>query len=136
MENVDKGRVWFWALLMWAVCVVSLAFTRLPRFGADQGLVQLSVTPESLTMILAGLLAVIFDWFPGLSPWYGALSRLKKQQMMIILLALIVSAVFAGTCAGWFETGFACSRQSLPQLLQYVLAAAGANQAVHLLTRP
>lgn len=105
------------------------------RAGAA-GLFPLLVSPESLAMMLGGLLAVCFDWFPGLAPWFDGLSTLKKQQLMVFLLGLMGSAVFAGTCWGWFESGLLCSRQSLPVLLQYVLAAAGVNQAVHLLAKP
>jgi hypothetical protein len=97
---------------------------------------QLALTPELLAMLLAGLLAVAFDWFPGLAPWFGGLSRLKKQQLVLALLGLIAGGVMAGSCQGWLETGLACGVQALPRLLEIILAAASVNQAVHLLARP
>ena len=97
---------------------------------------NLALTPEMLNILLAGLLAVCFDWFPGLAPRFDGLSKIKKQQLMLLLLGLVAGTAFAGSCYGWFESGLACSKQSLPLLLQYVLTAAGVNQAVHLLTKP
>lgn len=100
------------------------------------GLFRLALTPESLAVILGGLLAALFDWFPGLAGWFETQSRLRKRLLMIALLAAAVGVIFAGSCRGLFETGLACSRESLPLLLEYILAAAGANQAVHLLAKP
>jgi hypothetical protein len=118
------------------IVLTSYAFVSLtPTLGAP-GLFKLSITPQTLTVILSGLLALLFDWFPRLAPWYEGLSRLKKQQLMLGLLALIVAAVFGGSCYGLFSSGLACSRESLPELLQIILSAAAANQAAHLLTRP
>jgi len=113
-----------------------LAFPGWWQPGAQAGLFKLTLTPESLTVLLSGLLAILFDWFPGLATRFDSLSKLKKQQVMIVLLTGIVGFVFAGSCRGLFETGLACSPQSLPQLLEYILTAAGVNQAVHLLTKP
>jgi hypothetical protein len=100
------------------------------------GLFHLALTPENLSMLLGGLLALLFDWFPGLAPWFDRLSRLKKQQLMVILLGLVAAGIFAGSCRGWFDTGLVCERASLPLLVEYILTAAAANQAVHLLAKP
>ena len=113
-----------------------LAFPGWPQVGAQGGLFKLALTPESLTVLLSGLLAILFDWLPGLATRFDSLSKLKKQQVMIVLLSLVVALVFAGSCRGLFETGLICSPESLPQLLEYILTAAGVNQAVHLLTKP
>jgi len=103
--------------------------------GSD-GLFKVVVTPESLTIIFAGLLALAFDWFPRLSTWYDTLSPLKKVQLMIACLIGVTGAVFAGSCYGLFDTGLACSKETLPVLLEYILIAAGVNQGVHSLTKP
>ena len=113
-----------------------LAFPGWSQVSAQGGLFKLALTPESLTALLSGLLAILFDWFPGLAPRFDSLSKLKKQQVMILLLTGVVGLVFAGSCGGLFEIGLACSPESLPQLLEYILMAAAANQAVHLLTKP
>ena len=135
-----KSQSWKLAggLGLWAGLVgfSAMALSWGPLGDGQPGLFNLALTPEALSILLAGLLAILFDWFPGLAAWFDGLSRLKKQQVMLGLLGLVVAGVFAGSCLGWFETGLACARQSLPTLLEYILIAAGANQAVHLLTKP
>ncbi|HEY3310567.1 MAG TPA: hypothetical protein VGK00_02900 [Anaerolineales bacterium] len=120
------------ALAAGLVIPVSLAAAANP----PGGLFHLALTPESLSMLLGGLLALLFDWFPGLAPWFDRLSRLKKQQLMVVLLGLVAAGIFAGSCRGWFDTGLTCERASLPLLVEYILTAAAVNQAVHLLAKP
>ena len=97
---------------------------------------KLAITPQSLILISAGLMALIFDWFPKVAPWYDALSTLKKKQLMVGLLIVIAGLVEVGACYGYFDTGLSCSTDSISILLTYILEAAGVNQAVHLLTKP
>ena len=94
------------------------------------------LTPELLSVILAGLIAILFDWFPGLAPWYDTLSALKKKQLMVVVLIVMVGVIFVGSCYGLFTTGIACEQASIPVLVSMVLVAAGVNQATHLLTKP
>lgn len=97
---------------------------------------DLSITPEFLAYLLAGLVAILFDWFPKLSEWFDALGALKKQQFMGLLLALIVVVIFGGACLKVFVTGFACDQAGFAQVAQVWLIAVGVNQGVHLLTKP
>ncbi len=97
---------------------------------------EITVTPDFLLIIFAALLAVVFDWFPGLSPWYAGLSELKKKQVMIGLLLVVAAVVYGGTCYGVFASNVACSRIGISSLVTTVLIAAGVNQGVHLLTKP
>lgn len=96
----------------------------------------LALTPETLVTLLAGLLAILFDWFPGLAPWFDGLSAVHKRQVMAGLLAVLGVGLFAGSCWGWFESGLACAPEHLPELLQVILVAVGVNQAAHLLAKP
>lgn len=41
---------------------------------------ELNITPELLVSIVAVLLAVLFDWFPKLAPWFDTLSELKRNN--------------------------------------------------------
>jgi pilus assembly protein Flp/PilA len=97
---------------------------------------NLSVTPEFLAYLLAGLVAILFDWFPGLTTWFGNLSELKKRQFMGLLLALIVGVIFGGACYGLFSTGFSCDATGAAAVIQVWLIAVGINQGLHLLTKP
>lgn len=110
--------------------------TIMNSWQSGAGLFQMTLTPENLSILLAGVLAVAFDWFPGLAPWFDTLSRARKQQIMLALLVLLASGLFAAACRGWLELGLPCVRESLPLLLQTILEAAGVNQALHLLVKP
>lgn len=104
--------------------------------GARLAALRLELTPETLATLLGALLAVLFDWFPGLAAWFDGLGALRKRQVMAGMLALLGLGLFAGSCQGLFESGFSCAPHSLPRLLQVILLAAGVNQAAHLLVKP
>lgn len=98
---------------------------------------ELAITPELLTSIVAGLLAVAFDWLPKLAPWYDALSELKKKQLMSGLLLLTVFSIYGGLCIGLFASAaYSCTQASLAQLVQAAFWAVVTNQGVHALTKP
>jgi uncharacterized protein YacL len=82
-------------------------------------------------------LAVAFDWFPKLAPWYDTLSELKKKELMAALLFLTVGIVYGGICTNLFlSTSFSCTQASLADLVKVATLAIMANQAVHALTKP
>ena len=97
---------------------------------------NLSITPELLAYLLAGLAAILFDWFPGLSAWYGSLSELKKRQVMAALLLGIILAIFAAGCYSVLAAGFGCDRSGFAALIQIYLIATGINQGAHALFKP
>lgn len=95
---------------------------------------SLLVTPEFLAFLLAGLAAIVFDWFPGLAAWFDGLSVLKKKQLMAAVLALIVASMYGLGCAGVLT--LACTKQQIVDLVPVWLIAAGINQGIHQLTKP
>ena len=97
---------------------------------------NLSVTPELLAYLLSGLAAILFDWFPGLSAWYGTLSEFKKRQLMAALLLAIILTIFSASCAGVLSAGFGCDRSGFAALIQIYLIATGINQGAHALFKP
>ena len=135
-----KGRF----VLLLFVLIIMLVLVAFPTVVLARGLsampqaalFKLGITPQSLTMILAGVMALVFDWFPKVAPWYDGLSPLKKRQLMVGVLISIVGLIEVGACYGYFDTGLVCTTDSIPVLLTYILEAAGVNQAVHLLTKP
>lgn len=96
----------------------------------------LPITPEFLTYLLAGLSALIFDWFPGLAAWFANLSEFKKRQLMAALLLGIVLTIYGGICGGLFSAPYTCDKTGLAELLQVFLLSAGINQGVHKLLQP
>ncbi len=95
----------------------------------------LSITSDLLSYLLAGLLAVIFDWFPGLSGWFATLSAIKKQQLIGALLLVIVGVIFALGCSGVLG-GLTCDKAQVAELVKIYLVAIGINQGVHTLSKP
>ena len=96
----------------------------------------LSVTPDFLAYLLAGISAILFDWFPGLSSWFGNLTSLKKQQIMATLLLAIILLIYLGSCTGILAAGFTCDKTGFAALFQVYLISVGINQGVHLLSKP
>ncbi len=95
-----------------------------------------TVTPEVLTYVLAALVAVAFDWAPGLSTWYGKLSESRKKTAMIAFLLVITAGIYGGICAGIFLTQYACNQVGMSGLFQVFLLSVGINQGVHKLFKP
>jgi hypothetical protein len=96
---------------------------------------DLAVTPELLSYLLAGLVAILFDWFPVLNAWYGDLSSLKKQQIMAGMLAVIVAVIYGLGCAGILG-GMTCDQGQIAVLVKIYFVAIGVNQGMHMLTKP
>jgi hypothetical protein len=78
----------------------------------------LNITPEFLSYILAGAVAILFDWMPGLSAWYDGISELKKKQVMAGLLLVIVLAIYGGICGQIFSAEFTCDKTGFASMIQ------------------
>lgn len=96
---------------------------------------DVTLTPELLIVIVSGLLAFVFEYFPKLKDWYDAQSEAAKKQIMLGLLVLTVAVVFAGSCFGLFNTGRTCEVKTALDFLVMVFVAIGVNQGVHKLTK-
>jgi hypothetical protein len=98
----------------------------------EQDMYQVNVNPELLATLLALVVAVAFDWFPGLRVWFDNLREMQKKTVMAGILAGIVLAIYglgrAGVLAGQVP--------DLPALVQMYLVCIGINQGAHLLFKP
>lgn len=90
----------------------------------------MTITPEILVGFAAGALSVIFEYVPGLAPWYDKLAPEYKRLMMLGLLVAVALAVYGISCAGWVEA-VTCDQLGVVQLGWMVLVAIGINQGVH-----
>lgn len=97
---------------------------------------EFSVTPEFLLMLVAGLLALVFDYFPGVAKWFNALEVEAKRQLNAGLVIGAAVVIFAGTCFGIFLTNLVCSVKGGLDTLYIVFLAISVNQGVHLLLKP
>lgn len=94
------------------------------------------MTVEQVTpaLILAAILSIVFEWFPGVSTWWEALSSGKKQGLMALGILLISVGSMFYQC----RVHAVCPADpvgTIEQLLLVALLAAAANQSVHMLTR-
>jgi len=97
---------------------------------------EFSVTPEFLVVIVAGLLALVFDYFPVAAKWYDGLEAATKRQFMLALVIGVALVIFAGQCFNLFVTNLVCSVKGGFDTLYIVFLAISVNQGVHFLTKP
>jgi len=98
---------------------------------------ELQITPELLSMVVGACLALAFDWFPKLAPWYDTLSELKKRQLMGGLLLTTVLVIYGGLCVNLFSSqSFACTQASLAELIKTAFLIVMTNYTIHKLTKP
>jgi len=97
---------------------------------------EFTVTPELLLALIAGLLALVFDYFPGVAKWFDALAVEAKRQLNAGLVIGAAALIFAGTCFGLFITNLICTVKGSLDLLYIVFLAVTVNQGVHLLLKP
>ena len=97
---------------------------------------EFTVTPEFLLVIVAGLLALMFDYFPGVAKWFDALSVEMKRQWNAVLVIGTAAVIFAGTCFAIFITNLVCTAKGSLDLLYICFLAITVNQGVHALLKP
>lgn len=97
---------------------------------------EFSVSPDFLLVLVAGLLALVFDYFPGIAAWFDALKVETKRQLNAALVIGAAAVIFAGTCFGLFITNLICSVKGGFDTLYIVFLAITVNQGVHLLLKP
>jgi hypothetical protein len=98
--------------------------------------VEFAVTPQLLTVLVAGALALIFDYFPHVAKWYDTLVDASKRQLMAGMVIGFALIIFAGQCFGLFGTNLSCSVKGGFDLLYILLLAIGVNQGLHSMTKP
>ncbi len=89
----------------------------------------------SIAAIVATIVSLLLEWFPGLSAWWEKFTTAQKQGLMAFIVALTSVVVVAGNCYWWGEV---CPENwviFLREVLLAFLAAAAVNQGVHLLTK-
>ena len=91
------------------------------------------MTVELLVAIAGGILSLALAYVPKLKDWYEKKTAEQKAQIMGALLVLVTLGVFGLACANLlvlFGLEVACTAASAVQLLQLLLVALAANQAV------
>lgn len=97
---------------------------------------QFNVTAALLVALVAGAMALIFDYFPGIAKWFDAKPVETKRLINaggVIGFALIL---FVGQCFAIFLTNLVCTMKGLFDLLYLIFIALSVNQGVHLVLKP
>jgi hypothetical protein len=128
-------------LLLVALTLVGMAFVAVPARAATSGAsppqaVAVTLTPEMLIGFVSVILAVLFDWLPGLRPWYDKFDNGQKRGLMAGLLVIVTGAVFGLSCAGWLQTGWLCNGTGIQDAIFLLILAVAINQGIHSLTKP
>lgn len=88
------------------------------------------MTPTEITAIAAVILSVLFEYVPGLSTWYNALTDTKQRLVMLGVLFVTVAGAFGLSCAGWLDAWPCTQAGAKDAVFAFVLALA-ANQATY-----
>jgi hypothetical protein len=95
-----------------------------------------NIDANTLLVLIAGALALLFDYFPVLSEKFDALDISQKKLIVVGLSALAAGVVFAGQCNGFFQTNLVCEPKSIVDLLYSVIVAVSVNYGFHKATKP
>jgi pilus assembly protein Flp/PilA len=94
------------------------------------------ITPEFLSVAGAALLALLFDWMPGIRQWFDGLTESQKRQTAGGMVMLVVLLIYALQCANLVQTGLTCDQVGFTQIVYSALLALGVNQGIHLIAKP
>jgi hypothetical protein len=86
--------------------------------------------PTIITTVAATLLAVLFEYVPGLHKWYNALEDTKQRLVMLGLLFLVVAGGFGLSCANWLAA-WPCTQAGVKDAVFALVLAIAANQGTY-----
>ncbi len=83
-----------------------------------------------LVMVSGVLLSLAFGYVPGLSDWYNALDRVRRAQVMAVLLVAAAAGVFVAGCYSPWQA-VSCDADGAWGLVELLVLALMANQATY-----
>lgn len=86
---------------------------------------------EFVVSAAGAVIALLFAYFPALNTWYAGQKTEIKSLIMIGLMFAVAFGVWGAGCAGWLDSGIACTAASIPDLIKLVILAVVANQGVY-----
>lgn len=89
------------------------------------------LSSEFLVTATGAVIALVFGYFPVLRVKFAALTSEAKSGIMIGMMVLTGFAVWGMGCAGWLESGIACTTASIPDLVKLIILAVIANQGIN-----
>lgn len=89
----------------------------------------------TLAATTAVILSLLVEWFPGVRAWWDGFTAPQKQGIMAASVAVLSVASVAYQCFGPAKICPADWGAALTDIFLVFLAAASAQQGVHLLTK-
>lgn len=92
---------------------------------------------DLLAMISGILLAVLFEYLPGLRQWYDAKKDDVQRGIMLLALMAVSLVIYALSCSGWLEMiwpglSVTCDEKGVALLIRTFVLALVANQPTYL----
>ena len=97
---------------------------------------QFDVNPALLLALVAGALALIFDYFPVVSKWFDTLEESQKKLLNVGLVVGVAVVLFVGDCLALFDTNLVCTLKGGLDLAYMVFLAITVNYGLHKATKP
>lgn len=91
---------------------------------------------EYLVWLLAIVVALLFDWFPGIAKWFNPKPEGTKRLLVGGLLLVICLAIFSLECADIYSIGVICSVVGAKALAILFVQALLINYGFHKVTKP
>ncbi len=94
------------------------------------------ITALTLVTIIAAVLSLMLDYFPGLRAKWDALSVAAKRQLSAVFAVAIVGGVFALTCANVVTSNLVCSTAGAWDAIANIIYVFVVGQGIHAGTKP
>lgn len=96
------------------------------------------MTAETLIIVAAAILSLLFSYLPGLRERFYRLDKTGQRLVMVSLLAAIVAGVYALSCTGSGDLipglVVTCDRAGAVALVRLFIAAVVSNQGTYALS--
>jgi hypothetical protein len=88
------------------------------------------MTTEVIAAVSGIVLALAFEYIPGLHPWYNAQENNRQRLIMLAALALTVGGAYGLSCAGWLSL-YPCTELGGREAIFAFVTALVTNQSTH-----
>jgi pilus assembly protein Flp/PilA len=90
----------------------------------------------NIVLVFSAIWAIVCDWFPGVAEWFGKLSELKKKQVIVAGLIVVITAGWGAGCGGLITSSYACDAKGYGSLLPLLVAGFAAAYGAHGIFKP
>jgi hypothetical protein len=89
---------------------------------------------NQISALAGSLLAILFEYIPGLSDWYEPKTAPIKRLIMLGSMVLVVAATYGLSCLGRTAV-FVCTSSGIWDAIYALVTAIVFNQGTHMITK-